>query len=101
MEFRLPYMQAMREQAPQMFKDLCRTGELDRFVALKARQASQLFQDLTKAAPKEPDGYPRQPFAREAEEQVRSQLIQFPSEASQQRDEVNALLSRRPLTQAS
>jgi hypothetical protein len=99
MEFRLPYMEAMRAQAPTMFKELSRSNQLEQFVALKAREASNLFKELTKDAPKLPSGYPEQPFAREAEEAVLSQLIQFPSTESEQRDQVRALLGPAPITQ--
>lgn len=99
MEFRFPYLQAMREQAPAMFKDLSQSGEIERFSMMKAREASQMFLDLTKDAPKLPNGYPREPFAREAEERVRAALIQFPGTESEQRDEINALLSDKPITQ--
>jgi hypothetical protein len=98
MEFRVPYLQAMQAQAPKMFKELSRTGELERFATLKTRQATLRFQELTKDAPKEPGGHPRAPFAREAEEQVKAEMMQFPTEETAQRDEIHALLGTKPLT---
>jgi len=80
MEFKTPYLLAMRDRAPKMFKELRATGRLEQHLALKAREAKAMFEDLTKDAPKEPGGYPRQPQAREAEEQVLANLIEFPQD---------------------
>lgn len=91
MEFKGPYLQAMREQAPKMFNSLRRSGALNGHLSEKAKQASQLFKDLTEDAPKLPNGYPRNPEAREAEEQVRATLIEFPSEESAPSDPLEKL----------
>lgn len=97
MEFRHPYMSAMQEQNPKLYRRLRDSGELDRFVEMKAREAARMFQELTKDAPKE-NGYPKQPFAREAEEQVRAAMFEFPDDMeTNKRDEVKALMDERPV----
>ena len=100
MEFRLPYMQAMRQQAPKMFNRLSREGKLQAFVDEKAKQASDLFQELTKDAPKEKGGSPKEPFASEAIEAVMQTLIDFPTheETTRQSDERSAMLNEPQTT---
>ena len=100
MEFRLPYMQAMRQQAPKMFNRLSREGKLQAFVDEKAKQASDLFQELTEDAPKEKGGYPKEPFASEAIEAVMSQMLEFPNheETTRQTDERSAMLNEPQTT---
>jgi hypothetical protein len=95
MEFRLQYLQAMRQQAPAMFNRLNREGKLDQFVAEKAKQATELFQELTRDAPKEQGGYPKEPYASEAMEAVLQTLIDFPNheQTTRQSDERSALLN--------
>ena len=95
MEFRLSFLQAMRQQAPKMFNRLNREGKLQEFADEKAKQASELFQELTKDAPKEPGGYPKEPFASEAQEAVMQTLIDFPNheQTTRQADERSALLN--------
>lgn len=81
MEFKVAYLEAMRSQAPQMFNRLRRTGALDAHVQKKAEEASRMFEELTADEPKLPNGLPRSPVAiREAEEQVRATLIEFPQD---------------------
>ena len=41
MEFKGPYLMAMRERAPAMFNDLRRSGDLDAHVQKRAVQAQQ------------------------------------------------------------
>lgn len=96
MEFRVPYVTAMRQQAPKMFNRLTRSGELEAHLNAKCQEASQMFADLTKDAPKETGGYPREPEATEAAEQVRAVLIEFPEneQTTRQTDERNAMLNR-------
>lgn len=96
MEFRVPYLTAMREQAPKMFNRLNREGKLEAFVNEKVQEAHRMFEELTKDAPKEPGGYPREPEASVAEEAVRAALIEFPDHerTTRQMDERNALLNR-------
>ena len=45
-----------------------------------------MFDELTAKAPKLPSGYPREPLAREAEEQVFATLIEFQSEKPEPSD---------------
>lgn len=80
MEFKGPYLQAMRDQAPKMFNRLRRTGALNAHLKQKSQEAQRLFSDLTKDVPKLPSGYPQDPEAREAEQLVFATLIEFPSE---------------------
>lgn len=80
MEFKGPYLYAMRERAPKMFNRLRRTGALNKHLQDKSREAHQMFRMLTEGAPTLPNGYPRDPEAREAEQQVLETLIEFPSE---------------------
>lgn len=86
MEFKGPYLRAMREQAPKMFNRLRRTGALSKHVQDKSKEAHELFNQLTEGAPKLPNGLPEQPFRREAEEQVLAQLIEFPPETPEPPD---------------
>ena len=79
MEFKGPYLRAMRDQAPKMFNRLRRTGALNAHVAKKSMEAQRMFDELTEHAPKLPSGYPRQmEVAREAEQAVLATLIEFP-----------------------
>lgn len=91
MEFKGPYLQAMRQQAPQMFNRLRRTGALDAHLQKKAAEAHRLFNDLSANAPKLPNGYPKEPWAREAEEQVLATLIEFPPEGPAPSDPLEKL----------
>ncbi len=86
MEFKLPYLLAMREQAPKMFNRLRRTGAMDAHLQQKSEEAHRMFDELTADAPKLPSGHPREPWAREAEEQVFATLIEFPSERPEASD---------------
>ena len=93
MDFKLPYLQAMRQQAPQMFNSLSRTGQLETHAQQKAEEAAQMFSELTANAPKDQTGYPKEPFAREAEDLVKAALIEFPSNLRTMavQDETNSL----------
>lgn len=92
MEFRFQFLTVMQEQNPKLYRRLDKAGELDRFVELKAREAAKMFQELTKDAPKEPGGYPEQPWAREAEERVKAALFEFPDDMmTNSQDEKKAL----------
>lgn len=77
MEFKSPYLNAMRIQAPKTFRSLVRTGAIDEHLQQKSAEAHRMFEQLTANAPKLPSGYPREPWAREAEEIVMSTLIEF------------------------
>ena len=78
MQFKTPYVLAMREQAPKMFMRLRRTGGLEAFLQKKAEEAGRMYRQLTANAPKGPTGLVEQPYMREAEEQVFAALIEFP-----------------------
>ncbi len=91
MEFKLPYLLAMREQVPKMFNQLRRTGALNAHVKQKLEEASRLFDDLTADAPKLPNGLPELPYRREAEEQVFATLIEVPSEQPEPSDPLGKL----------
>lgn len=95
MEFKLQYLQAMRQQAPKLFNQLSREGKLQALAEEKAQQASALFAELTKDAPKEKGGYPMEPFASQAAEAVMQTLIDFPNheQTTRQTDERSALLN--------
>ncbi len=86
MEFKLPYLLAMREQAPKMFNQLRRTGALNAHVKQKLEEASRLFDDLTADAPKLSNGLPENPYRSRAESQVFETLIEFPSEKPESSD---------------
>jgi hypothetical protein len=77
MEFKSPYLHAMRERAPKMFNELRRNGLMERHLQEKSEEAHRMFDELTKGAPKLESGYPAQPYAREAEEVVFATLIEF------------------------
>ena len=81
MEFKAPYLQAMRERAPRMFNHLRRSGALDAHVQKKTAEAHLMFEELTASAPKLPSGLPEQPYRSEAERQVLETLIEFPPES--------------------
>ena len=80
MEFKLPYVLAMRDQAPKMFNQLRRTGVMDAHLQEKSLEAHRMFKDLTKDSPKLESGLPELPYRREAERAVLDTLIEFPSE---------------------
>lgn len=79
MEFKFPYLTAMREQAPAMFNQLVRSGQMDAHLQEKSTEAHRMFRDLTASLPKLPSGYPRdEQAASAAERQVLETLIEFP-----------------------
>ena len=86
MNFKYPYLLAMREQAPKMFNQLQRTGALDAYANKKSKEAKDLLDYLTKDAPKLPSGLPKQPYLGRAESQVFETLIEFPSEGPEPSD---------------
>ena len=90
-------MQAMRQQAPQMFNELARSDQLEAHVQKKSEEAHQMLRDLL--APEEPkgvDGLPRDPQAqRLAEERMLGEMLDFPQPESQQHPCVAALRSGR------
>jgi len=80
MEFKVPYVLAMRERAPKMFNRLRRTGAMDAHLQQKSLEAHRMFEELTADAPKLPSGYPRNLHALRAEQIVFETLIEFPTE---------------------
>jgi hypothetical protein len=102
MEFKSQYLQAMRDRAPQMFKELTKSGELLAFAEQKTKEAHRLFRELLRQnRPEGKDGKPSLRQEREAEEQVKAQLFEFPSAASldphTEKDELRAMLGTRPI----
>lgn len=81
MEIKSMYLMAMREQAPEMFKELRRSGKMDEHLQRISEQAHQMVKELTASAPKREDGEPTDQALREAEQIVRETLIEFPTEA--------------------
>jgi hypothetical protein len=79
MEFKMPYLLAMREQAPKMFNELAHSGGINAHLQKKSAEAHALFADLTKGDEKLPSGALRDP-AREAAvtNQVMDTMIDFP-----------------------
>lgn len=82
MEFKGPYLEAMRTQAPRLFNQLRRSGALDAHLQKKTAEAYRMLDEMLADEPKYPDGMPKNPARlREAEEQVRATLIEFPTES--------------------
>lgn len=91
MEFRHPYMVAMQDQNPKLYRRLRDSGELDRYVNLKAQEAHRLLTSILEHKPKTLQA------EREAEEQVRSLMFEFPDDMNSQRqDEQKALFNETP-----
>ena len=80
MEFKSPYVHAMRDQAPKMLNQLVRSGQIDSHLQEMSTKAHRMLKELTAGAPKDSGGVTEQPYRREAEEQVRATLIDFPSQ---------------------
>ena len=80
MEFSGPYQEAMRDQAPQMFNRLRRTGALAVHVKAKAAEARRLYAQLAEGKERLPtNGAVRSPSdVQQIEELVFAQLIEFP-----------------------
>ena len=55
--FKLPYVPAMREQAPQMFNELRRSGQMDKFVQERGLEASRMLHELLAGKPLTPGGH--------------------------------------------
>ncbi len=87
-DFKGPYLQAMREQAPKMFMQFRKAGLLDQHVQAKSVEAHQMLDQLLAEEPKTASGAVRNPEAlARAEEIVRDQLIEFPTPESGQNPE--------------
>jgi hypothetical protein len=78
MEFKGPYIFAMRERAPKMFVKFCRSGQLDQHVHDKSVEAHALLERLLADEPRGIDGLPQDLQAlRLAEERVLAQMLDF------------------------
>lgn len=93
MEFRFQYMTAMQEQNPKLYRRLRDSGELDRLVNMKAREAVLLYQKILAENPQPPTLATK----REAEEQVKAIVFEFPDDMlTPNQDEKNALFNEAP-----
>jgi hypothetical protein len=87
----------MLDQNPKMFRKLRESGEFERFLQLKANEAHRLYQELTRDAPRLPNGEPTLQSAREAEEHVRAMMFEFPDDTgTAEQDETKALFHEEP-----
>ncbi|GAB2178322.1 hypothetical protein [Dongia sp. agr-C8] len=78
MEFKLPYLLAMRAQAPKMFNQLRQSGEMEQHLAAKAQEATALYETLAAGFTRDSHGLLPMNEATMIEEQVRAMLIDFP-----------------------
>ena len=92
MDFKSPYLHAMRDRAPKMFNQLVRSGQMEEHLQAKQQEARRMLDELTANAPKLPNGLPREPHLREAKEVVFATLIEFPSDSPEPSDP----LSKQP-----
>lgn len=99
MEFKVPYLLAMREQDPKMFMDLRRSGELEAHVQQKAEEASQMLKGLLANVPKSEHGNAGVSDQQAAEEQVLATLIDFPQQKKDQNPEPPDDLPTAPMRQ--
>jgi hypothetical protein len=99
MDFRSMYLLAMRDQAPEQFKELAASNQLEQMATLKVREAKRLMQQLTQGLPRDKAGNLPMNLEREAEEQVRAQLLDFPQnqQTTDSQDEMRYLFGGRPL----
>jgi hypothetical protein len=74
-KFQEPYLPAMRERAPKMFRELVRHGRMEQHLKQKTAEAYDLLDQLLAHNPN-----PGLAQRREAEEQVRAVMIDFPPE---------------------
>ncbi len=80
MDFKGPYLFAMRQRAPKIFLELCRSGQLDQHLQDKSNEAHALLEQLLANEPKGVDSLPKDPQAlRLAEERVLGELLDFPT----------------------
>jgi len=100
MEFKLAYLNAMRDQAPKMFNELRRTGAMDAHLQMKGEEAMRLRDELLANEPKLPSGLAKNIAAqRLAEEIVFNQLIEFPpDDEPDDEPEIESLGEDGPLT---
>ena len=77
MQFKVPYLLAMRDQAPKMFRELSRHGRLEQHLQQKSQEAHGLLEQFLQHNPN-----PSLAERREAEERVFAELVNFPPEKS-------------------
>jgi hypothetical protein len=94
---RAMFLQALRDQEPEQYKRLSKSGELDQYVTLKLREAARLFDELATGMPRDARGDLPLHLQRETEEYLRAEMLQFMSETSTEQDELNALSSPTPI----
>ncbi len=78
MEFKGPYLHAMREQDPKLFRELVKSGQMEAHLQQKGREAMDLLRQLLAAGAKDEHGEPTINSRLQAEEIVRGTLIEFP-----------------------
>ena len=83
MEFKEPFLLAMRERDPKLFQALSRSGRLDQFLQQKSLEAHQLLKEIMEQEPKD------DPQAeRLAQERVFAIMLDFPVPESEQNPEM-------------
>jgi len=81
MDFQTRYLNEMRDRAPAMFNELCRSGQIDAHATEKEREFLSLVRLAVKGEPRLPNGAVRNDNAlRSAEEVAAAQLLEFPRE---------------------
>lgn len=76
MEFRVPYLNLMRERAPKLFNQLRKSGQMDAHLQAKMDEAFRMRDELSKDRPNDPM------TRREIEEQVMAAMAEFPNESA-------------------
>ena len=88
MDFKSPYLHAMREKAPRQFNQLVRSGRMDEHLQAKSKEAHQLLEQILAGEKKEPNGVVSNPAAQHrAEEEVLAQMLQWEEEKKPERAE--------------
>ena len=79
MEFRVAYLQAMRERDPKGFNQLVRSGQMEAFLQAKTTEAYAMLEQLLAGQPRDPNGAVLDLVAqRQAERTVIETLIEEP-----------------------
>jgi hypothetical protein len=86
-DFKVPYVLAMREQAPQMFRELRQSGKLDEFLQERSVEAHHMLKELLAQRPKDRDGLSYTSDRRWAEEVVLHHFLDFHIPEKDQRPE--------------
>ena len=97
MEYKTMYLQALRDQNPEEFKRLSKSGQLMQVALMKAKEASALLAQLTKDIPENDLNQRR--MVEEVVRAVRAQLLDFPQnqETTDSEDEMRYLFGEGPL----